>query len=242
MSGVGLRVCVRRGALGPRRVAMRTSLLEELLDAVGAEGARHVGLVAHDKVAQPLHFHVEHGGGAARERVTRVAVADAGRRVPLRRRAGDRRGRLAPRGHLASTREPFLVGARRRRGGRGCLDRLDLLVAEGVPEREDELVELRPRGRGRASAAPSGAPAGGRRRRCRGRSTRVPGEGVMIWGCEWRCEGGGMGAGGGSARESPRPSRGWCARAACGIGEHRVLERRELVVVEGHLEAVVMAV
>ena len=26
------------------------------------------------------------------------------------------------------------------------------------------------------------------------------------------------------------------------IGEHRVLERRELVVVEGHLEAVVMAV
>ena len=26
------------------------------------------------------------------------------------------------------------------------------------------------------------------------------------------------------------------------VGEHRVLERRELVVVEGHLEAVVMAV
>ena len=140
--------CVRRGALGPRRVAMRTSLLEELLDAVGAERARHVGLVAHDQVAQPLHFHVEHGGGAARERVTRVAVTDAGRRVPLRRRAGDRRRRLALReGHLATVREGALLGGGRDGGEEAAddLDRFDLLVAEGVPEREYELVELRSR-------------------------------------------------------------------------------------------------
>ena len=145
---MGLRVCVRRGALWPRRVAMRTSFLEELLDAVGAERARHVGLVAHDQVAQPLHFHVEHGGGAARERVARVAVADAGRRVPLRRRAGDRRRRLALReGHLARVREGALLGGGRDGGEEAAddLDRFDLLVAEGVPEREDELVELRPR-------------------------------------------------------------------------------------------------
>ena len=199
MSGVRLRVCEARRPVCPRRVAMRTSLLEELLDAVGAEGARHVGLVAHDQVAQPLHFHVEHGGGAARERVARVAVADAGRRVPLRRRARDRRRRLALReGHLARVRERALLGGGRDGGEEAAddLDRFDLLVAEGVPEREYELVELRSReaevelaqGRVELLEADDAVVVGV--------EVREYLEGAMIgddmWGCEWEGDDGGV--------------------------------------------------
>ena len=54
-----------------------------------------------------------------------------------------------------------------------------------------------------------------------------------------------MGDDGGVKRESNHLGHrevGARVQLAVQVGEHRVLERRELVVVEGHLEAVVMAV